>query len=405
MNQEKVSIISTGVNLILTILKLVIGLFINSVALIADAIHSGLDVFSSFVTFLGIKAAKRPVDEKHPYGYYRAESLAGFIVALLLGLSAFWILYEGGSRFFNLEPVKFSLVAIGLIILSVIINEVMARLKFHYGRKHESLSLVADAEHSRADVISSIGVLIGLVLIKYFVYADAIVAVLIGLYILKQTFSIGKEITDSLLDVANKNLEEKIKKIFSSHKIDISGIKTRKIGGTNFAEIKIQLDPRLKVDKVSELTATLESKLVNNIPELKYVVISVESHEMKRGTIVSLGRKFGFKRGFEPIGPKKLGKRTIIPLEGDEISEHFGVAQYLILDKDKKGKILKKEVIKNPYFETGAGHGFKFTKAVSADKVIARQIGPNAKRNLEAYDIKLEIIGQHKKLGDILKNP
>ncbi|MBA7702814.1 Ferrous-iron efflux pump FieF [subsurface metagenome] len=402
MNQEKVSIISTGVNLLMAVFKLVIGLFINSVALIADAIHSGLDVFSSFVTFLGIKAAKKPVDEKHPYGYYRAESLAGFVVALLLGLSAFWIFYEGGSRFFKLEPVKFSLWAIGLIVLSVIINEAMARLKFHYGRKHESLALVADAEHSRADVISSAGVLIGLILVRYFIYADAIVAILIGFYILKQTFRIGKEITDSLLDVANKDLEEKIKKIFSAHKIDISGIKTRKIGGTNFAEIKIQLDPRLKVDKVSELTATLENKLLNNISELKYVVISVESHEMKRGTIVSLGKKFEFKRGFEPIGPKKIGKRTIIPLENNEISDHFGVEKYLVVDQDEKGKILRKEKIKNPYFEVETGHGFKFTKAISADKVITRQIGANAKRNLEAYNIELEISAQDKKLEDIL---
>ena len=403
MNQEKISLISTIVNFVLAILKLIVGFLINSVALMADAIHSGLDVFSSLVTFLGIKAGQKPVDEKHPYGHYRSESLAGFIVAILLGLSGLWILYEGGMRFIKLEPVSFSLWAIGLIIFSVIINEVMARLKFHYGRKHESLALVADAEHSRADVISSAGVLIGLVLVRYFIYADAIVAVLIGLYILKQTFSIGKQITDSLLDVSNKELEEKIKKIFSAHKIEISGIKTRKIGSTNFAEIKIQLDPKLKVDQVSELTAILENKLLSNISELKYVVISVESHEMKRGTIISLGKKFGFKRGFEPIGPKKLGKRTIIPMEDKEISDHFGVKEYLIIDQDEKGNILRKEFIKNPYFEEETGHGFKFTKAVSADKVIARKIGPNAKRNLEAYNIELKIAEPDKKLETILK--
>jgi len=404
MNQEKVSIISTGVNLLMAIFKLVIGLFINSVALIADAIHSGLDVFSSFVTFLGIKTAKKPVDEKHPYGYYRAESLAGFIVAIMLGLSAFWILYEGGSRFFKLEPVTFSLWAIGLIVFSVIINEAMARLKFHYGRKHESLSLIADAEHSRADVVSSAGVLISLVLVKYFVYADAVMAILIGFYILKQTFSIGKEITDSLLDVANKDLEEKIKRICSARKIDISGIKTRKIGGANFAEIRIKLDPRLKIDKVSQLTKKLENELINKIPELKYVVISVESHEVKQGTIMGLGRKFGFSQGFESIGPKKLGKRTIVPLEDNEISDHFGVTQYLVIDQDEKDKILRKEVVKNPYFEKETGHGFKFAKAISADKVITRQIGPNAKRNLEAYNIKLEIIGLDKKLENVLES-
>jgi len=118
MNQEKVSIISTIVNFILAIFKLIAGLMVGSVALIADAIHSGLDVFSSFVTFLGIKTAKKPVDEKHPYGFYRAETLAGLMVALLLALSAIWIIYEGISRFLKLEPVTFTLWAIGLMIVS-----------------------------------------------------------------------------------------------------------------------------------------------------------------------------------------------------------------------------------------------------------------------------------------------
>ncbi|GAI02787.1 unnamed protein product, partial [marine sediment metagenome] len=262
------------------------------VALIADAVHSGLDVFSSFVAFLGIKTAKKPVDEKHPYGFYQAETLAGLVVALLLALSAIWIIYEGINRFLKLEPVTFTLWAIGLMVVSTIVNEGMARLKFYYGRKYESLSLVADAEHSRADVISSLGVLIGLVLIRYFIYADAIIAILIGLYIIWQSFSIGKEITDSLLDVSNKSLEEKMRRICSAHKIGISGLKTRKIGAANFAELKIQLDPKLRVDEVSKITKTLEERLLRNIPELKYIVISIESHKMKSSTIIpDFGKK------------------------------------------------------------------------------------------------------------------
>jgi len=404
MNQETVSIISTVVNVLLTIFKIIVGLLTNSVALIAEAVHSGLDVFSSLVTFLGIKAAKKPVDEKHPYGFYRAESLAGFIVAIMLGLSAIWIIYEGGSRFLKLEPVIFTFWAIGLMAVSCIVNEGMARLKFHYGKKHESLSLVADAEHSRADVISSFGVLIGLILIKYFIYADALIGLLIGLYILKQSFGLGKEITDSLLDVADKDLEKKIREICSLHKIEVSGIKTRKIGVAKFAELKIQLNPRLKVDEATTIAKNLEEGLLKKLSELKYIIISVESHEMKRGVITPLlGEKLSFRRGFEPIGPKKLGKRIIVPLEENEISNHFGVAEYLIIDQDKRGQTLLKEIIKNPYFEKGTGHGFKFTKAISADKVIARQIGPNAKRNLEAYNIELELIGPEKKLRDVLE--
>ena len=404
MNQEKISLISTLVNFLLALFKLIIGLLINSVALIADAIHSGMDIFSSLVTFLGIKAAKKPVDQKHPYGYYRTESLAGLMVAILLGISGVWIIYEGGNRFLEMEPVVFSLLAIWLMVATIIINQINASLKIHYGRKHESLSLVADAEHSRADVISSIGVLVSLVAVRYFIYADAIIAILIGLYILKETFSIGKEITDSLLDVSNPELEIKIKEIVSGQKVEMADLKTRKIGGANFAELKIKLDPRLKLDRVSELAKSLKNQLLDKLSQLKYVVISVESHEIKEGTIVGqFGQRAGFRKGFELIGPKKLGQRTIIPLENNQISQHFGASEYLIIDQSQDGSILKKEKIKNPYFAQETGHGFKFVKSILADRVVTHQIGPNAQKNFEAYGIKLKIVGPEKKLEDILK--
>jgi len=402
MNPEKVSIISTIVNFVLAVFKLIAGLIVGSVALIADAIHSGLDVFSSLVTFLGIKTAKKPVDEKHPYGFYRAETLAGLIVALLLALSAVWIIYEGINRFLKLEPVIFTFWAIGLMVVSTVVNEGMARLKFYYGRKYESLSLVADAEHSRADVISSLGVLIGLVLIRYFIYADAIIAILIGLYIVWQSFGIGKEITDSLLDVSNKNVEERIRKICAAHKIGIPGLKTRKIGAANFAEIKIELDPKLRVAEVSKITKTLEDRLLRNIPELKYIVISIEPHKMRRSTIVpDFGKTMCTSEGFEQIGPEKLGERIIIPVENGEISKIFGAKEYLVIDK-KNEKILRKEMVKNPFFEEGFAHGARFAKAISADKVITREIGPNAKANLESFNIEIELTD--KKLESILKN-
>ena len=402
MTQEKISIISTIVNFLLAIFKLTIGLMVHSVALIADAIHSGMDVFSSFVAFLGIKAAKKPVDEKHPYGYYRAESLAGFVITGLVAFSGIVIVYEGVNQFFKPQAVIFTFWAIGLMIGSCVVNEGMARLKFHYGRKYESLSLVADAEHSRVDVISSLGVLIGLILIKYFIYADAIIAILIGLYIIWESIKLGKEVTDSLLDVSNKNIENRIKKICSVHKVETSEVKTRKIGAFNFAEIKIKLPLKLKVENVQKITETLEERLLTNIPELKQIVISIEAYQMARTVILpKLGKKIGELEGFEQIGPKKLGERIIIPLEKDEVSDLFGAIQYLVIDI-KEGKILTRETLKNPYFEESSPHGARFAKAVRTDKVFVRRIGKNAKQNLENFGIEVEIIPQEKKLEDII---
>ncbi len=403
MNPQSVSIVSTFVNLGLGISKLIFGSLIGSVALIADGVHSGLDVFSSFITFLGLKTARKPVDEKHPYGHWKAESLAGFLVALLLAVSGIWILYEAVTGFFGEKIVKLSVGAIAVVVISILITEVLARLKFHYGRKHQSLALVADAEHSRADALSSIGVLVGLSLVKYFSSADAIIALFIGGYILYEAFQVGREITDSLLDVANKDVEERIKKICSSHKIEISQLRTRRIGAVNFSEIKIKLPPKLKVEDVQKITDTLEERLLKNIPELKQIVISIEAYQMARTVVLpKLGRRIGELEGFEQIGPKKLGKRIIIPLDEGEISSFFGARQYLIVDK-KDGNILTKEVIKNPYFEKDSPRGARFAKATRADKVLTRQIGDNAKQNLENFGIEVKIISSEKNLEDILE--
>ena len=394
MNPQSVSIISTLVNFGLGISKLIFGFLTGSVALIADGIHSSLDVFSSFITFLGLRIAKKPVDKEHPYGHWKAESLAGFLVAILLAISGIWILYEAVMRFFGQELVKLTIGAIIVVGISIIVTEILARLKFYYGRKHRSLALVADAEHSRADVLSSIGVLIGFGLIRYFSLADAIVALGIGAYILFQAFKIGKEITDSLLDVSNKDVEERIKKICFSHNIEISDLKTRKIGAFNFAEIKIKLAPKLKVEEVQKITETLEERLLSNISELKQVVISLEAYDMAKSTILPrLGKRIGVLEGFEQIGPEKMGKRIIIPFKAKKISPVFGTEQYLIIDK-KDGNILLKEIIKNPYFEKNSPHGARFAKAVRADKVLTQQIGPNARQNLENFGIEVEIIKQ-----------
>jgi len=391
MNPQSVSIVSTFVNLGLGISKLVFGFLTGSVALIADGVHSSLDVFSSFITFLGLKTARKPVDERHPYGHWKAESLAGFLVAILLAVSGVWILYEAVMRFFEEQIIKLSVGAIAVVAISILITETLARLKFHYGRKHQSLALVADAEHSRADALGSIGVLVGLSLVKYFNSADAIIALFIGGYILYEAFKIGREITDSLLDVANKDVEGRIKKICSSHKIEVSQLKTRKIGATNFAEIKIKLPPKLKVEDVQKIIDTLEERLLTNIPELKQIVISIEAYEMAESIVLpKLGKKIGVLEGFEQIGPKKLGERIIIPLKGDKISSLFGADKYLVIDK-KDGNILTKEVIKNPYFEQGSPHGARFVKAVRADRVLTQQIGLNAKQNLENFGIEVEV--------------
>jgi len=397
------SIISVFSNLSLGILKLIFGFLTGSVSLIADGLHSGVDVFSSFITFLGLKISKKPVDKKHPYGHWKAESLAGFFVAILLGISGIWLFYEAGKRIFEKQTVELSAGAIIIVVVSFFVNEILARLKFYYGGKFKTLSLVADAEHSRADALSSIGVLLALGLVNYFSLIDSLVAFLIGSFMLYRAFQIGREITDSLLDAKNPEVEERIKKICLSHKIEISHLRTRKIGPFTLAEIKIKLPPKLKIEKVQKITETLEERLLSNIPELKEIIISIEAYNLAKITVLpKLGKKIGQLEGFEKIGVPKKGERIIFPIEKGKLALQFGAREYLVVDL-KDGKILRKEIIKNPYFEKKSPHGARFAKAIRADKIITCQIGPNARQNLENFGIEIEIIPPDKEIDELLE--
>jgi len=402
MTPQFISLLSTFSNLALAISKLIFGFLIRSSALIADGLHSGLDVFSSFITFLGIKIARKPVDEKHPYGYWKAENIAGLLVAFLLLITSLWIFYEAITKIIEGKPLKLSSYALIVVIVSILVSEILARLKFYVGEKFKNLALVADAEHSRADALSSVGVLIGLFLSKYFPLADGLIALGIGAYLFVKSFKIGKEITEALLDVRNFEVEEKIKKICQENQIEISFLRTRKIGPYTLAEIKINLPPRLKIEKVQEIVKSLEEKLLKNISELKEVIISVAPYDAEKTILLpNFGGRIEKCRGFEKIGPEKLGKRIVIPLEKENRAPCFGASKYLIIDL-KDGKILRKEILKNPYFESGTPHGSRFVRAIRADKVIVSSIGPSAKRRIENLGIEVEIVPQDKTLEEII---
>ena len=403
INPESISILSTLVNFVLGLLKIVFGILINSAALTADGVHSGIDVISSFITFLGIRTAKKPPNEKYPYGRQKAESLSGLFVSLLLGITGISILYESIKRFSGEQPTLFSWSAIAVILIAIIATELMARLKFVYGRKYKSLALLADAEHSRADVLSSIGVLVGLSLIKYFQLGDAIVALLIGLYILWEAFGIGKEVTESFLDVSDKDVEERIKKICQAHNIEIVELKTRKIGENAFAEMKIKLPADLKVGEAQRIVDALEERLTRNILELKQLVISIESYDITKNVVLTdFGEKIGECENIEKIGPKKRGTRIVGPLDGSQkyINPIFGTKYYFMIDY-KDNRILNDKIIKNPYFQNGTAHGTHVVKALRADQALAVGIGQNAIESLKNYNIDVYRVPQNTSVDEI----
>ena len=296
--KEKIAAISILANMALAAGKITVGVFSNSAAILAGGIDSFVDIFSSIIGYIGIKISGKPADEKHPYGHHKFEVLGGVIITVIIFATGVGIIYNAYKNLLGPTTITISYLAFGMMLFSVAVNEVMARLKIHYGKKESSVSLLSDGVHSRIDVYTSLAILIGLFLTKYWVYADAILALLMGVYIMKEAFSIGREAVSSLLDVsAGQKIDERIKSIAKEQNIEIHSLKTQKKGAAITANLEITLPNNLKVEEATKISDTLREKLMKKVESLQYVAIQIKSHKVETGFYKpGFGRGFGWQR-------------------------------------------------------------------------------------------------------------
>ena len=263
---EKVALIGLIVNILMAIAKIIISVISNSFAIIADGLHTAMDIIASGITYIGIKASKKPADKEHPLGHYKAEVIAGYTITIILFLTALWIIYESILSLFSPEAIILNYLSFGIVVFSIIVNAIMSHAKIYYGKKYDLISLISDGVHSRADVLTSCAVLAGLIFSKYFIYADSFIALLMGFYILHLSFDLGRKATDSLLDVsAGDNVENKIKEIAKKENIELLDLKTQKRGPKISAYINVAFPSKCKVNMASAATKKFEKKLFDSI--------------------------------------------------------------------------------------------------------------------------------------------
>ena len=293
--KERIAISSILVNILLAGGKITVGIFSNSAAILAAGLDSFADIFASVVSYVGIKISGKPADKKHPYGHYKFEVLSSVIITVIILMTGVGIIYNAFKNFFEPPEIMIGYLAFGVMILSAIVNEVMARLKTYYGKKENSISLLSDGVHSRIDVYTSLAVLVGLFLTKYWVYADSALAILMGLYIIKEAFLIGKEAVSSLLDVsAGEEVENKIKLIAKKNNIRVLSLKTQKKGSAITANLEIKLPSDLKVEEATKISNGLKDNLIKEIGSLQYVVIQLASYEIESNFYKPrFGKSFG----------------------------------------------------------------------------------------------------------------
>lgn len=272
-------------NTALALLKGAAGYFGNSYALVADAIESTADIFSSFLVLFGIKYSSKPADENHPYGHGRAEALVTFIVVGFLITSATIIAYES---VINIQtphelPKKWTLAVLGAIILW---KEISFRLVMKKSKETNSSSLKADAWHHRSDAITSIAAFTGISIALYFgkgyESADDWAALFASGFILYNSYLIFRPALGEIMD---EHLYDDVVAEIRKASLNVEGILgtekcfVRKAGMKYHIELHAIVDANITVKQGHILAHQLEDYLRKDIPELGHVLIHIEPND------------------------------------------------------------------------------------------------------------------------------
>jgi cation diffusion facilitator family transporter len=270
------------ITLSLGIAKLAGGLLGHSLALLSDSIHSFGDALAAGSVFGALVWAQRPADKEHPYGYTRAEGVAGSSVALVLVLSGLWIIWEAVSSFGTLgqPPHWFTL---PIAAASVLLNEGLYRFSSRVARQTKSRALLAASWDQRLDVFGSLAVLIGLALAHWggpaWYAADHFATLLVALVVL---WAGGTLFWGSVQELMDRQAEPEFLDTVRSEALVVPGVRgvekllIRKTGLEYLVDIHLEVDPAISVREGHEIGHAVKNHLMQTITPVKDVLVHIE---------------------------------------------------------------------------------------------------------------------------------
>jgi cation diffusion facilitator family transporter len=272
-------------NLLLVILKLMVGFTIGSISVISEALHSGVDVFAAVVATIGVKRSSEPADRDHRFGHGKFESFSGLVQAFLIFLAAFWIVYEAVRRLAHPAPMGELGWGVAVMLVSSLVNTAIGLVLLGAARKTDSLALKADAWHSLTDVITSAGVLVGLAAVwtgkRLFpgvdlAWIDPVAAVAVAVLIFKAAWDLTLESARDLLDVSLPQQEEDEIRNLLAHTypdlVDCHKFRGRKSGSKRFVEFHIRVDPKMSVEASHSLHHSIAAEIKRRFPDAEVMV-------------------------------------------------------------------------------------------------------------------------------------
>ena len=269
--KSKFALLSISSNTILITMKIAAGILSGSVSIISEAIHSGMDLIASIIAFISVMNSGKPADKEQPFGHGKMENISGAIEGLLIFVAAGMIITEAVKKIFEPAEIERAYVAIVVMAASAIINAFVSRRLYKVAIEEDSMALEADALHLKTDVYTSLGVGVGLLLIKLtgLVILDSIVAILVALMIIKEAWELCKNALDNLIDVRlaeeeEQEIERIIEKVKNEHSgqfADFHKLKTTKSGDKRNIDFHITLDPNMTVKEAHDIVGCLKKEM------------------------------------------------------------------------------------------------------------------------------------------------
>ncbi len=284
MNNSNLTILSVCSNFVIVVLKLIVGFFTGSVAVISEGIHSSMDLFASVITFFSIRISNQPADEDHPYGHGKAENIAGTIETLLIFVAGIWIIVESVNKLLNPHEIRFPALGIAVMLFGAIVNIIVSRIIKRAAIKANSVAMKSNALHLYTDVFTSLGIALSLFLVYItgWLWLDPVIAILTAFYIMYEAFKLLKESFPPLMDKRlSDNEEEAIKKIILAHKnkfIEFHDFRSRRAGAEEYIDFHLVVSSTMTIESAHSLCDEIEAEIMNFYAKAE-VLIHLEPEE------------------------------------------------------------------------------------------------------------------------------
>jgi cation diffusion facilitator family transporter len=265
--EKRATVVASVTSFLLIIMKVTIGVVSGSVAVLASAVDSVLDLVMSLFNMFAVNESEKPADDRFNYGRGKVEALAAVIEGTIITMSGLFILYASIDKFFSGESTSYLDVSIIVMLVSLVITVALVFYLERVAKKSNSLVIKSDALHYKTDIYTNGVIVLSLVLVALTGYEaiDAIMGALISIYIIYAAYGIIQEGTMMLLDAAlDEETVEQIKAIIQEEKEveDFHYLRTRRSGKTNIVDCHIVFNTKISLLRAHASSDNIEEKIV-----------------------------------------------------------------------------------------------------------------------------------------------